>query len=360
MNVYELLVEGRKENLIVKYQDRAMDGRLESFFDDEFQQQTNFKYADWILKQYYGQMMKKYPLEVINDMVEKFHRLRKNLSKRDINQYRTADELQKELESYSSKSQDTKVVEGKDSKKIFDDEKISVIKPLTFEGSCKYGASTKWCTTNKNEPSWFQSYKTNGNLYYIHLKNENKKYALFKGFSDPNFITWYDETDIKLQRGDIQKIKSIIGKTILNLIDVDHLEDVKIRKQKGITAFEEMINNFDMVEFVREEIKGIKVKMVVGPFSGMVMSNGNYTTRSTTTVSMTKGDDYGGFKLVVDVELINKDTVKLSFYNGGNEGFLSGKKELKGNTKVRAVDMGKRMLINMVKQYTTHMVDLVE
>lgn len=359
MNEYVLLVESRKEKLIDKYQDQAMDGRLEGFFDDEFQQKTNFKYADWILKQYYGQMMKKYSLDQINDVVEKFHRFRKNLEKKDINQYKTADELFKVIDGYT-KDRKGEVFTGKDMEKIYDDAVISVVKPLTHKGSCKYGASTKWCTASKDKPHFFDSYKSNGNLYYIHVKDKNKKYALFKGFSDPNFVNWYDETDIKLDSGTARQVQRSLPKDMFNLIDADHREDVKDRQEKGITNFEEFINNFDMPEIIRFEYKDYNVRVIMNALTGMSSHEDEFYTHTNITGTIKDNEGEEGFvSLRITLTLLDKDTVEMRFLNTGNSGLLKGMKELNGKTKVRSMDLGRPLLRGMVKQYTKQTIDLL-
>ena len=51
--------------------------------------------------------------------------------------------------------------------KLYEDDRWLLVKPITYEGSCYYGSSTKWCTAAKDAPQHFKSYSKTGNLYYI-------------------------------------------------------------------------------------------------------------------------------------------------------------------------------------------------
>jgi hypothetical protein len=58
---------------------------------------------------------------------------------------------------------------------LIENEKYLFIQPTTHRGSMKYGASTKWCTTAKNDPSTFARYYRNGLLVYLIDKTKTKQ-----------------------------------------------------------------------------------------------------------------------------------------------------------------------------------------
>jgi hypothetical protein len=61
---------------------------------------------------------------------------------------------------------------GKDeSLKIYEDDNLLVVIPLTTKASCKYGSGTKWCTASRGG-SYFSSYMSTGILYYLIVKND--------------------------------------------------------------------------------------------------------------------------------------------------------------------------------------------
>jgi hypothetical protein len=90
--------------------------------------------------------------------------------------------------------------------KIFENDTLLIVKPKSFVASCYYGSGTKWCTTMKGQPSYFNQYSSNGNLYYLILKNvdrSNKFYKMAiqvpknKRFDEASI--WYDSTEKKTQ-----------------------------------------------------------------------------------------------------------------------------------------------------------------
>ena len=84
--------------------------------------------------------------------------------------------------------------------KVFEDDKWLLIRPLTWEASKKYGASTKWCTTSFNNPDHFFRYTERGIvLYCINLKT-GYKVAFFKdvtyiGKGTTEMSFWNDNDD---------------------------------------------------------------------------------------------------------------------------------------------------------------------
>jgi len=95
--------------------------------------------------------------------------------------------------------------------KIFENNTLLIVKPTTYEASCSYGAGTRWCTTMANQPSYFNQYSSNGNLYYLILKNVDRTNKFYKmaihapknGRFDKDTI-WYDSTDERLTNREIE------------------------------------------------------------------------------------------------------------------------------------------------------------
>ena len=42
--------------------------------------------------------------------------------------------------------------------KLYEDDRWLLVKPNTYEGSCYYGSSTKWCTASKDYTKHFDDY----------------------------------------------------------------------------------------------------------------------------------------------------------------------------------------------------------
>ena len=64
--------------------------------------------------------------------------------------------------------------------KVHEDEKWVLVRPITWEASKKYGASTKWCTSSNHEGDAFYRYSHRGILLYCINKKDGTKTAFFK------------------------------------------------------------------------------------------------------------------------------------------------------------------------------------
>jgi len=97
------------------------------------------------------------------------------------------------------KSETKKIFEGN-----LDGYDVLVIQPLSYQSSCHYGATTKWCTASKKTKSNYSSYTSRGELFYIIFKDQdylNKenglpifKYAIYFKIDDEN-PEIYDQKD---------------------------------------------------------------------------------------------------------------------------------------------------------------------
>ncbi len=78
--------------------------------------------------------------------------------------------IRKGLELEKEKETEKQVKSQRDV--IYDGDRWTVIVPKSHLASCKYGAGTKWCTTTKNDDSYFKKYTSQGVLFYILDKND--------------------------------------------------------------------------------------------------------------------------------------------------------------------------------------------
>jgi len=201
-----LIAEGRKEDLRKKYEEKfSADPEhievLDYALGHPFLSQTNFKYGDFLLKNLHPNSSIE---EIIDDieLIKEFDRFQQSLEEKDINKYSFA-ALRNAIQTHkeTSKSQQNKF-DSSGVKKIYEDSNILIVKPLTYEASCKYGSGTKWCTTMANTPTYFDQY-TSGNdqaLYYVILKkfdrsNKFYKIAIHKKIGEE---IWYDSTDERM------------------------------------------------------------------------------------------------------------------------------------------------------------------
>lgn len=213
------ILEGRREDLLQKYMSDFDVQVLDTILNDPFTKSTNYKYADWILR---NLEFNSTPLAVeVLELVKKFDRIGKNLEIKDINQYPDVVELKAAIEEYGSKSQRKKIESEAD--KIYEDDRVLIVKPLSHAASCKYGMGTKWCTT-QSSPGYFEKYSTGDNvLYYLIMKefdisNKFYKIALHK---TPREETWYDAQDTVMPPREVDILKVGLGKTANQKIEED-------------------------------------------------------------------------------------------------------------------------------------------
>jgi hypothetical protein len=103
-----------------------------------------------------------------------------------------------------------------------------LIKPLTYEASKKYGSTTKWCTTNKNNPEYFYKYYRGVLIYCINRKS-GKKVAMHCHLDGMEVSFWNSE-DIRIDSIfsgldeeciDVIKREIILGKSNYDLVPDD-------------------------------------------------------------------------------------------------------------------------------------------
>lgn len=144
-----LLQEGRVEDMKKKYPEHtdAVDFLVSN------DPSNNNKYLQWMMKQVVKNNQQH---GYVLTLTKHFHKNVQKLQKKDINQYKTLDELQEALSKLKPpKPKDE--LEG-EYEKLYETDEILVVKPLTHKASCKYGSGTKWCITMKNTDKYWNHY----------------------------------------------------------------------------------------------------------------------------------------------------------------------------------------------------------
>ncbi len=135
----------------------------------------------------------------------------------DIQQYNSIDDLQAAISLIELKEMDKEM--AAQVVKTFEDDTWLVVRPLTFESSCKYGAGTKWCTTASSEPQHFHRYWSRGALIYIINKKTGYKVATQRYYDDSDRSTLWNAADREMNWADVDVDNHIfnIVKTELSL-----------------------------------------------------------------------------------------------------------------------------------------------
>jgi len=99
--------------------------------------------------------------------------------------------------------------------KLYEDNEWLIIKPLSFLASKKYGASTKWCTTQEHNPEYYLKYSRRGILIYCINKITGDKVAAFKNIDE----AWDKETSFwNLIDQRIDSLESGLPLEVMNVI----------------------------------------------------------------------------------------------------------------------------------------------
>lgn len=269
-----ILLEGRKEDIYNKYKGKIdTERKLNSSFqpisiydvliDEPFIQQTNYKYLDPLLQQYYffneiyprqGKELeelepnlpstsidavrnKRNFVSNVVPMVQYFDVHKDKYPKKDLIQYvgewfdKDFLDFTVELIKQTSKKQEEKKAR-KEAEKIYDSDSILIVKPKSHTASCYYGAGTRWCTTMKGNPSYFETHTRNANLYYIIVKKKNVSDRFYKIAINIKpgekliDADWYDVQDNKFNHSEKDLFLTVVpDKAIQSIYD-----DLKLLK----------------------------------------------------------------------------------------------------------------------------------
>jgi len=240
-----------------------LEGVLNHFVQND--PSGNNKYLMWMVKMYLNPEERGTSPNDISSLVERFHKNIDRLSPvlimnigifdpssrivtspKNLDSYGDIAQLERvmdELESIQTRKEKEKEAKsGVD--KLYEDDRWLLVKPNTYEGSCYYGSSTKWCTASKDAPQHFESYSKTGNLYYIIDKSKDVgdffKIALHKDWNGEE--KWYDRADNELKQETEEAIRSLLPLDLIKSLEEDH----------GATPSDTRNPTFTYAEFAHE------------------------------------------------------------------------------------------------------------
>ena len=204
-----LLKEGRKEDLKKKYSDKYDEEDLDFILGISDLQDFNHKYTDFVLKVTDPEIDASPDwIEEVIDGVKMFDKYQSQLDKKDINQYRSFDELEKALKPFREKEEEKKL--ENQTEKIYEDENFLVLIPKTQEASCKYGSGTKWCVTQTSGGHFERYTRGKQGLYFIIRKKgfqTQQHYKVAVHINDIGSETWWDSKDNSMTDSSIELFK---------------------------------------------------------------------------------------------------------------------------------------------------------
>lgn len=241
MNLSQVLLESRKDDFLRMFRDKFSDEQLKKVFTLSRQLAPNQKFLTFL-----GNVV---PTENFDEslskaekVVEKFIKYQQALETRDINQFKSLEEIITAINNHENKVRRTvKSVDGANI--VYEDDRFTVVTPQTHKASCYYGAGTKWCTASMNGSSHFDNYNVEGKLFYIldkKAKSNDKYYkvALLQKYDGDK--TFYDAPDKAFTSGwilgtpEYDEIQSAINK----YINTNYQREINIFKDKEAAKVE--------------------------------------------------------------------------------------------------------------------------
>lgn len=235
MNILELLVESKLEYL-VKAQGPKLELRAKA---DTHKQMSapdvlaklaeadptggQHKFLQWIVNQYLKGQFKLEDVSRIKVDLSEFLRVRSQLEKKDINQYKTLSELYDVLdplegEEVVSKRQQDKVegdeyFESGQAVLITNTDGVKIIKLASKDASCYFGRGTRWCTAAR-EDNMFEEYNKQGPLFVVIVDGTKYQFHFESG-------QYMDAQDRELSKDEIQ---SLLARDPVRKLVVDYTE----------------------------------------------------------------------------------------------------------------------------------------
>ncbi len=197
------------------------------------------KYLEWGAKQINTGI---YTTHEVATAIKQFHQYHQKLENKDINSYKTIEEVERALVGKDLPSKrKLKEISKSGADVIYESPNYIVIHPKTKESACAYGAGTKWCITMKNE-SHYENYSNKGIIFYYifdrHPKDEimNKVAIAMKILQDDGIVEVFDAQDRQI---DLLTIKQYYGNEYTNIMNaIDGHADTE-----GIKSAEEYMMN---------------------------------------------------------------------------------------------------------------------
>lgn len=159
--------------LQVKYSKNVSAAIFQSFVDAD--KTETKKYLEFMCRLWANREKNKLTRSAkVIELVKDFDACLNFISNKDIYspEYSNLTILQARIDDAMSRKLEKEFEPRKHGTKIYETDNFLIVRPLTQEGSDKWGASTKWCTTGRN--SRFKEYFRRGALIYLINKKNSK------------------------------------------------------------------------------------------------------------------------------------------------------------------------------------------
>jgi len=217
--------------------------------------------------------------------------------------------------------------------KLLDNDTYLLVAPLTHNASCKYGANTKWCTTNRDSDEMFDEHIVGGVLTYLIIRDKdlaqrmnNEKFGLYRGWGEgPGRLLVYDELNNEYTNGE-QWLSNEFEKAnkdsdyyaIMNVFNkyYEYMDKPSKRIEKS----------FSIKESIKKELEKIKNKPTISEDLQYHIDNNIPVTENVFRVGSDKYFNIiseartlyneGLYSNEDDLEMLESDLGKFFVYNG--------------------------------------------
>jgi hypothetical protein len=176
------------ENNENRHNDLIYELQYELGFDEEYLNSLTYMELSNIvhlISNYFGY----YNFRLIKEFIDLNEK--KLIENNDLTTYKTFNELELQISLSNLKNIDKEMT--KQVQKLYETDEWLLVKPLSYQASLKYGASTKWCTASKDNAEYYFRYSKRGILIYSINKKTGNKVAGFKSVdenSEPETSFW--------------------------------------------------------------------------------------------------------------------------------------------------------------------------
>ncbi len=202
-------------------------------------------YGKWILNAFKQKRLKGTDLGRVNEILFDFNDRKRFINPpemRDINRYKTLDEIRTALDNIQlTANQVAKQARkakqyadlGEEAEFIGENDNWEVWSPKTYAASCKLGSGTRWCTASTSYQGYYDNYSKSGKLYIFYPKSGDitKKFQAHvkNGIEVTTFMDADDRPSIEFatfihQEGLLPVLKASELKNVDAITDVENME----------------------------------------------------------------------------------------------------------------------------------------
>lgn len=183
-------------------------------------------YVQWMMTHYLKDNVKYEDLYKFEEDLKKFEEVKRQLEKKDINQY-TPTELFQTLSQIGgpkkSEKQKAKEIKHEGAEAIYKGKDAVVLKITDKDAACHYGKGTRWCTAATGSANYYKDYARHGPLYVI-LTHDGRKYQFWVP-NDPDKASmgryaFMDEEDMPVNPREIAEKYPTVGKIVNKLENI--------------------------------------------------------------------------------------------------------------------------------------------